>query len=142
MPRTIPAKLYVRIFSLVGEIYKTGAKVVFVAEICQKGKFTKAPGFTFQTYNKDKNSINDFLALRSLGRKGFDSVTPYMHFPVCHVPFFTKKYGKHLRFSGQGMEKINDDIKQIHHSKPNKQTNNLSRKMHIRSNAIKTFSPQ
>ena len=69
---------------------------------------------------------NDFLALRSLGRKGFDSVTPYMHFPVCHVPFFTKKYGKHLRFSGQGMGKINDDIKQIHHSKTNKQTNNLS----------------
>ena len=70
---------------------------------------------------KCKGWVNDFLALRSLGRKGFDSVTPYMHFPVCHVPFFTKKYGKHLRFSGQGMEKINDDIKQIHHSKTNKQ---------------------
>jgi hypothetical protein len=41
-----------------------------------------------------------------LGRKGFDSVTPYMHFLVYHVPFFTKKYGKLLRFSGQGVEKI------------------------------------
>ena len=28
-----------------------------------------------------------------------------------HVPFFTKKYGTLLRFIGQGVEKINDDIK-------------------------------
>ena len=33
--------------SLVGEIYKAGAKVVFVAEICQRGNFTKASGLTF-----------------------------------------------------------------------------------------------
>ena len=50
-----------RIFSLVGEIYKAVAKVVFVAEICQRGNFTKAPGLTFQTYNKNKNSINRTL---------------------------------------------------------------------------------
>ena len=38
-----------------------------------------------------------------------------------HVPFFTKKYGKLLRFSVQGVEKINYDIKKtIHHSKTNK----------------------
>jgi hypothetical protein len=37
-----------------------------------------------------------------------------------HVPFFTKKYEKLLRFSGQGVEKINDDITIIHHSKTNK----------------------
>ena len=37
-----------------------------------------------------------------------------------YVPFFTKKYGKLLRFSGQGVEKINDDINKIHHSKTNK----------------------
>ena len=42
LARTVPAKLYARIFSLVGEIYKAGAKVVFVAEICQRGNFTKA----------------------------------------------------------------------------------------------------
>jgi hypothetical protein len=75
---------------------------------------------------KCKGCVNDFLALRSLVRKGFDSVTPYMHCLVYHVPFFTKKYGKLLRFSGQGLEKINDDIKKNHHSKTNKQTNNLS----------------
>jgi hypothetical protein len=55
LARTVPAKLYVRIFSLVGEIYKAVAKVVFVAEICQRGNFTKAPGLTFQTYNKIRN---------------------------------------------------------------------------------------
>jgi hypothetical protein len=43
-----------------------------------------------------------------------------MHCLAYHVPFFTKKYGKLLSFSGQGVEKINDDIKQIHHSKTNK----------------------
>ena len=47
--------------SLVGEIYKAGAKVVFVAEICQRGNFTKASGLTFQTYSKNKNSINRTL---------------------------------------------------------------------------------
>jgi hypothetical protein len=36
------------------------------------------------------------------------------------VPFFTKKYGTLLRLSGQGIEKINDDIANIHHSKSNK----------------------
>ena len=56
-----------------------------------------------------------------MGRKGFDSVTPYMHCLVYHVLFFTKKYEKPLRFSGQGVEKINDDIKKKNlHSKTNK----------------------
>ena len=62
-------------------------------------------------FEKCKGCVNDFLALGSFGRKGFDSVTPYMHCFVYHVPFFTKKYGKLLSFSGQGVEKINDDIK-------------------------------
>ena len=71
-------------------------------------------------FEKCKGWVNDFLALGSLGRKGFDSVTPYMHCLVYHVPFFTKQYGNRLRFSGQGLEKINDDIKRKHHSKRNK----------------------
>ena len=57
-----------------------------------------------------KGWVNDFLALGSLGRKG---VTLYMHCLAYHVPFFTKKYGKLLSFSGQGVERINDDIKKI-----------------------------
>jgi hypothetical protein len=51
-------KVFLNIQSIVGEIYKAGAKVVFVAEICQRGNFTKAPGLTFQTYSKNKNSTN------------------------------------------------------------------------------------
>ena len=43
-----------------------------------------------------------------------------MHSLVYHVPFFTKKYGKLLHFSGQGVEKINDDITKMIHSKTNK----------------------
>ena len=61
-------------------------------------------------FEKYKGRVNDFLALGSLGRKDFDSVTPNMHCLAYHVPFFTKKYGKLLRFSEQGVEKINDDI--------------------------------
>jgi hypothetical protein len=56
-------------------------------------------------FEKCKGWVNDFLALGSLGRKGFDSVTPYMHCLVYHVPFFTKKYGKLFCFSGQGVRK-------------------------------------
>jgi hypothetical protein len=66
---------------------------------------------TEDIFEKCKGWVNDFLALGSLRRKGFDSVTSYMHCRVYHVPFFTKKYGKLLRFSGQGVEKINYDIK-------------------------------
>ena len=71
-------------------------------------------------WNVRSRWVNDFLALGSLGRNDFDSVTSYMHCLVYHVPFFTKKYGKLLRFSGQGVEKINDDIKKNIHSKTNK----------------------
>jgi hypothetical protein len=49
-----------------------------------------------------KGWVNDFLALGSLGRKG---VTPYMHCLAYHVPFFTKKYGKLLRFQWAGRRK-------------------------------------
>jgi hypothetical protein len=44
-----------------------------------------------------------------------------------HVAFFTKKYGKPLRFSGQGVEKIIDDIKQQFIIQ--KQTNGTQRSM-------------
>jgi hypothetical protein len=54
-------KTICRNIQFVGEIYKAGVKVVFVAEICQRDNFTKAPGLTFQTYNKNKNSINRTL---------------------------------------------------------------------------------
>ena len=55
-------------------------------------------------FEKRKGWVNDFLALGSLGRKGFDSVTPYMLRLVYHVSFFTKKYGK-LTFQWAGRRK-------------------------------------
>ena len=75
---------------------------------------------TEDLFHRCKEWVSGFLTLGELERKGFDSVTPYMHCLVYHVPFFTKKYGKLVRFSGQGVEKINDDVKKIHHSKTNK----------------------
>jgi hypothetical protein len=62
-----------------------------------------------------------------LGRKGFYSLTPYKHCLVYHALFFTKKYRKLLRFSGQGVEKINDDIKKK--CIIQKQTNGTQRSM-------------
>ena len=57
-------------------------------------------------FEKCKRWVNDFLALGSLGRKGFDSVTPYMHCLVYHVPFFTKKVWK--SFTLQWVERRKD----------------------------------
>ena len=54
-------------------------------------------------FEKCKRWVNDFLAFGSLARKGFDSVTPYMHCLVYHVPCFTKLYRQFLRLSGQGV---------------------------------------
>jgi hypothetical protein len=54
-------------------------------------------------FEKCKGWVNDFFALGSLGRKGFDSVTPYIHCLVYHVPCFTKMHRQFLRLSGQGV---------------------------------------
>ena len=94
LARTVPAKLYVRISSLVGEIYKAGAKVVFVAEICQRGNFTKASGLTFQAYSKNKNSINrtlqkllgdDFVKFKDISFPG-DFDKDLVHWSTLHLP--------------------------------------------------------
>jgi hypothetical protein len=43
-----------------------------------------------------------------------------MHFSCIPCSVFHLKVWKVLRYSGQGVEKINDDIQKIHHSKTNK----------------------
>ena len=48
-------------------------------------------------FERCKGWVNYFPALGSLGRKGFDSVTSYMHCLVYHVPF---------RFSLKSMENV------------------------------------
>ena len=50
----------------------------------------------------------------------FTGVYPYLHTLLYHVPYFFSKYGSLSQFTGQGVEKTNDIIKQIHQSKSNK----------------------
>lgn len=72
-------------------------------------------------FEESKKWINEFLDLgRSL--EGYDSkcITPYMHILVYHVPQLMKMYGGIKQFTGQGVEKTNDDIKLIYHRKTNK----------------------
>ncbi len=52
--------------------------------------------------------------------EGFDTITPYVHIMMYHVPRILKQYGTLKSFSGQGLEKTNDDIKRIYHAKTNK----------------------
>ncbi|KAK3082818.1 hypothetical protein FSP39_006271 [Pinctada imbricata] len=72
-------------------------------------------------FSKAKAWIQDFVSLSS-SLEGYDSknVTPYMHILVYHVPHLLQKYGSIKQFTGQGVEKCNDDIKLIYHRKTNK----------------------
>ncbi|CAB3998260.1 Hypothetical predicted protein [Paramuricea clavata] len=49
-----------------------------------------------------------------------DHVTPYMHIMCYHVPVFIEKYGSIKQFTGQGVEKNNDDAKRMVFQKSNK----------------------
>lgn len=79
---------------------------------------TKTPEFVFGLC---KTWLTDFLILGDI-RKGYypENVTPYMHAMVYHVPFFVHKYGELRKFSGQAVEKLNDNIKTIYQQKTNK----------------------
>ena len=98
LARTVPAKLYVRIFRVLSvEIYKAGAKVVFVAEICQMGNFTKPPGLTFQTYNKLFG--DNFVKFKDISFPGdFDKDLVYVS------PSGMKKYFFRIRRIFQGFK--------------------------------------
>ncbi|EDO31028.1 predicted protein [Nematostella vectensis] len=47
-------------------------------------------------------------------------VTPYMHAVPYHIPQFILSHGPIIQFSGQGVEKNNDDAKRIYFQKSNK----------------------
>jgi hypothetical protein len=68
---------------------------------------TKTIEFVF---SKCKEWVNSFLDLGSM-RQGYQNITPYLHCLVYHIPYFVVTYGKLVNYSGQGIEKINDDIK-------------------------------
>ncbi|XP_053374155.1 uncharacterized protein LOC123545375 [Mercenaria mercenaria] len=66
--------------------------------------------------------IQNFIQIGQLKRHGYhpSNVTPYMHVLAYHVPFFVKRYGGLSKFSGQGVEKTNDVIKQVHQMRSSK----------------------
>ena len=72
-------------------------------------------------FHSAKTWDTNFTELRSC-LEGFDfkNVTPYMHILVYHIPMFLKKYKGIKQFTGQGVEKCNDDIKMIYHRKSNR----------------------
>ncbi|KAJ7327833.1 hypothetical protein OS493_026112 [Desmophyllum pertusum] len=65
--------------------------------------------------------IELFCSLRGV-RPGYirPRVTPYMHLIPYHLPFFVQKHGCLKKFTGQGVEKNNDDAKRILFQKSNK----------------------
>lgn len=86
--------------------------------LCSTECETKSVEYTF---NKCKRWIDLFLSL-SEKRKGYqpENITPYMHCLTYHVPLFVSKYGSLRKYSGQTVEKANDNIKRIYHQKINR----------------------
>ena len=62
-----------------------------------------------------------FCSLKGI-RPGYTRprVTPYMHTLVYHIPFFVKMHGCLKNFTGQGVEKNNDEAKRVLFNKSNK----------------------
>lgn len=63
---------------------------------------------------------NLFLSVGKCGRLGYDKITPYMHCLIYHVPTFVDVNGSLAKFSGQAIEKLNDEIKLTHMKRTNK----------------------
>lgn len=72
-------------------------------------------------FEKAKKWLELFCSLRSL-RPGYTRarVTPYMHIMYYHVPYFIQQHGCFKIFTGQGVEKNNDDAKRVLFQKSNK----------------------
>ena len=54
------------------------------------------------------------------GRVAESATTQSLHCRPYHIPFFLEKLGKLSIYSGQAVEKINDEIKFIHQKRSNK----------------------
>lgn len=68
-----------------------------------------------------KSWIELYCSLRGV-RPGYHRprVTPYMHLIPYHLPFFVRRHGCLKQFTGQGVEKNNDEAKKIFFNKSNK----------------------
>ncbi|CAC5358818.1 unnamed protein product [Mytilus coruscus] len=72
-------------------------------------------------FTQCKQWVDKFSSLGDK-RKGYaqKNITPYIHCLLYHVPYFIVNYGSLRKFSGQPTEKVNGDIKAIHHQKTNR----------------------
>jgi len=72
-------------------------------------------------FHEGKAWIELFCSLRGK-RSGYTRprVTPYMHTIPYHIPHFIQNHGCLKKFTGQGVEKNNDDAKRIYFNKSNK----------------------
>ena len=68
-----------------------------------------------------KQWINDFIAVGAK-REGYSKsdITPYMHVMVYHLPYLMAFHSSLKPFTGQGLEKVNDDLKMIYYKRCNK----------------------
>jgi len=74
-----------------------------------------------QIFEQGKEWINLFCSLGGK-RQGYEKtrVTPYMHCIPYHIPKFVSDHGSLKMFTGQGVEKNNDDAKKLYFQKSNK----------------------
>ena len=79
------------------------------------------PNLYVDVFSKAREFINLFCSLGS-SRIGYNNsrVTPYMHALAYHAPIFLKNHLSFKQFTGQGVEKNNDDAKKIFYQKSNK----------------------
>ena len=74
---------------------------------------------SLEVFEKSKEFVEHFCSLGGK-RVGYNKakVTPYMHALCYHVPCFIKNYKSFKQFTGQGVEKNNDDAKRIFSKSP------------------------
>ncbi|KAL5469472.1 hypothetical protein EMCRGX_G030729 [Ephydatia muelleri] len=80
-----------------------------------KYKCTSLTGGGRKKVIKAKRWINSFLSIPAEGYQKA-RVTPYMHCLAYHIPDQIRRYGNLRMFSGQGVEKHNDDAKRAYFS--------------------------
>jgi hypothetical protein len=104
----------------------TAATVVKIWEdFKQYYDFISDPNLTSDMSNtafeKAKQWLELFCSIKK-DRTGYENqrVTPYMHIMCYHVPLFIQNHGCFKKFTGQGVEKNNDDAKRILFQKSNK----------------------
>ncbi len=66
--------------------------------------------------------IDDFVQVGIRGREGYGKgdITPYMHIVAYHLPYLLSFHSGIKPFTGQGLEKVNDDLKNLYFKRCNK----------------------